>query len=163
MDRAEIQSYSSSLSSRVSHSRRGRKRFPGPEEGSLKHKTSTVRKTPSSPQDSPCFDVGDDLLDLVADLVDGLVIGLVVWVERQVRGFSLGGDHSQSDVSLVADVLRWWGSVRDVKQAAAAQSLSVVRASVLGVRRPRPGSLRGCRRPGRSDLWSCACLKSSSG
>ncbi|BDF98056.1 hypothetical protein AoKodu_03570 [Actinomyces oris K20] len=49
MDRAEIQSYSSSLSPRVSHSRRGRKRVPGPEEGSLKHKTSTVRKTPSSP------------------------------------------------------------------------------------------------------------------
>lgn len=49
VDRAEIQSYSSSLSPRVSHSRRGRKRVPGPEEGSLKHKTSTVRKTPSSP------------------------------------------------------------------------------------------------------------------
>ena len=43
------ESYSSSLSPRVSHSRRGRKRVPGPEEGSLKHKTSTVRKTPSSP------------------------------------------------------------------------------------------------------------------
>ena len=26
-------------------------------------------------QDSPCFDVGDDLLDLVADLVDGFVVG----------------------------------------------------------------------------------------
>ena len=43
------ESYSPSLSPRVSHSRRGRKRVPGPEEGSLKHKTSTVRKTPSSP------------------------------------------------------------------------------------------------------------------
>ena len=58
-------------------------------------------------QDSPCFDVGDDLLDLVADLVDGFVVGLVVWVERQVRGFSLGGDHAQSDVPLVAD-MAWW-------------------------------------------------------
>ena len=46
------ESYSSSLSPRVSHSRRGRKRVPGPEEGSLKHKTSSVRKTPSSP--IPC-------------------------------------------------------------------------------------------------------------
>ena len=90
-------------------------------------------------QDSPGLDVGDDSLDLVADLVDGLVIGLVVWVERQVRGFSFRGDHSQSDVPLVADVLRWWGSVRDVKQAAAAQSLSVVRASVLGVGDPGQG------------------------
>ena len=33
-------------------------------------------------QDSPCFDVGDDLLDLVADLVDGPVVGLVVGVKR---------------------------------------------------------------------------------
>ena len=114
-------------------------------------------------QDSPGLDVGDDLLDLVADLVDGLVIGLVVWVERQVRGFSFRGDHSQSDVPLVADVLRWWGSVRDVKQAAAAQSLSVVRASVLGVGETQARVPEGCRRPGRSDLWSCACLKSSSG
>ena len=55
MDRAEIQSYSSSLSPRVSHSRRGRKRVPGPEEGSLKHKTSTVRKIPSSPIDLKSF------------------------------------------------------------------------------------------------------------
>ena len=45
-------------------------------------------------QDSPGLDVGDDLLDLVADLVDGFVVGPVVWVERQVRGFSLGGDHA---------------------------------------------------------------------
>ena len=58
-------------------------------------------------QDPPCFDVGDDSLDLVADLVDGLVVGLVVWVERQVRGFSLGGDHAQSDVPLVANVPGW--------------------------------------------------------
>ena len=41
-------------------------------------------------QDSLCFDVGGDSLDLVADLVDGFVVGLVVWVERQVRGFLLG-------------------------------------------------------------------------
>ena len=59
-------------------------------------------------QDSPCFDVGDDSLDLVADLVDGPVVGLVVWVERQVRGFSLWGDHAQSDVPLVANVLGRW-------------------------------------------------------
>ena len=59
-------------------------------------------------QDSPGFDVGDDSLDLVADLVDGFVVGLVVWVERQVRGFSLGGDHAPSDVSLVADMAWWW-------------------------------------------------------
>ena len=58
-------------------------------------------------QDSPGLDVGDDLLDLVADLVDGYVVGPVVWVERQVRGFSLGGDHAQSDVPLVAD-MAWW-------------------------------------------------------
>ena len=59
-------------------------------------------------QDSPGFDVGDDSLDLVADLVDGFVVGLVVWVERQVWGFSLGGDHAPSDVSLVADMAWWW-------------------------------------------------------
>ena len=58
-------------------------------------------------QDSPGLDVGDDLLDLVADLVDGFVVGLVVGVKRQVRGFSLGGDHGQSDVPLVAD-MAWW-------------------------------------------------------
>ena len=58
-------------------------------------------------QDSPGLDVGDDSFDLVADLVDGGVVGLVIWVKRQVRGFSLGGDHSQSDVSLVADVPGW--------------------------------------------------------
>ena len=58
-------------------------------------------------QDPPGLDVGDDSLDLVVDLIDGLVVGLVIWVERQVRGFSLGGDHSQSDVSLVAD-MAWW-------------------------------------------------------
>ena len=58
-------------------------------------------------QDSPCFDVGDDLLDLVADLVDGFVVGLVVWVERQVWRFSLWGDHAQSDVPLVAN-MAWW-------------------------------------------------------
>ena len=56
-------------------------------------------------QDSPGLDVGDDSLDLVADLVDGFVVGLVIWVKRQVRGISLGGDHAQSDVSLVANVL----------------------------------------------------------
>ena len=55
-------------------------------------------------QDSSGLDVGDDLLDLVADLVDGFVVGPVVRVERQVRGFSLGGDHAQSDVPLVANV-----------------------------------------------------------
>ena len=57
-------------------------------------------------QDSSGLDVGDDSLDLVADLVDGLVVGrLVIWVKRQVRRFSLRGDHAQSDVSLVANVL----------------------------------------------------------
>ena len=56
-------------------------------------------------QDPPGLDVGDDSLDLVADLVDGLVVGLVIWVKRQVRGFPLGGDHAQSDVPLVANVL----------------------------------------------------------
>ena len=56
-------------------------------------------------QDSPGLDAGDDSLDLVADLVDGLVVGLVIWVKRQVRRFSLRGDHTQSDVSLVANVL----------------------------------------------------------
>ena len=58
-------------------------------------------------QDPPCFDVGNDSFDLVADLVDGFVVGLVVGVKRQVRGFSLGGDHAQSDVPLVAD-MAWW-------------------------------------------------------
>ena len=91
-------------------------------------------------QDSPCFDVGDDSLDLVADLVDGFVVGLVIWVERQVQGFSLGGDHSQSDVPLVAN-MAWWCPVwevsgGDVEQAAAAQGLSVVHASVLRVGYP---------------------------
>ena len=57
--------------------------------------------------DPPCFDVGDDSLDLVADLVDGGVVGLVVRVERQAWWFSFRGDHSQSDVLLVADVPGW--------------------------------------------------------
>ncbi|OLO68101.1 hypothetical protein BKH21_04970 [Actinomyces oris] len=47
MDRAEIQSYSSSLSPRVSHSRRGRTRFPGLNEGSLKHKQALSEKRPA--------------------------------------------------------------------------------------------------------------------
>ena len=47
MDRAEIQSYSSSLSPRVSHSRRGRTRFPGLNEGSLKHKQALSEKHPA--------------------------------------------------------------------------------------------------------------------
>ena len=49
MDRAEIQSCSPSFSPRIPHPERGRTRFPGLNKGSLKHKTSTVRKTPSSP------------------------------------------------------------------------------------------------------------------
>ena len=56
-------------------------------------------------QDSPGLDVDDDSLDLVADLVDGHVVGLVIWVKRQVRWFSLGGDHAQSDELLVANML----------------------------------------------------------
>ncbi|OLO58935.1 transposase family protein [Actinomyces oris] len=47
MDRTEIQSYSSSLSPRISHSRRGRKRFPGLNEGSLKHKQALSEKHPA--------------------------------------------------------------------------------------------------------------------
>ena len=58
-------------------------------------------------QDSPGLDVGYDSFDLVADLVDGFVVGLVVWVERQARRSSFRGDHTQSDVPLVSDVL-WW-------------------------------------------------------
>ena len=56
MDRAEIQSCPPSLSPRVSHSRRGRKRFPGPKEDSLKHKQAlsekhpTVQRAPPAPQ-----------------------------------------------------------------------------------------------------------------
>ena len=112
-------------------------------------------------QDSPGLDVRNDSLDLVPDLVDGPVVGPVVWVKRQVRGFSPRGDHAQSDVSLVADVPGRRGSVWEVsggyvEQAAAAQDLGVVRAPVLGGRRPRPGSLTGCRPPGRSAPWSCA-------
>ena len=95
-------------------------------------------------QDSPCFDVGDDSLDLVADLVDGPVVGLVVWVEGKFCGFSFRGDHAQSDVPLVANMLGWWRPVGQVgggyvEQAAAAQGLSVVRASVLGVADPGQG------------------------
>ena len=94
-------------------------------------------------QNSPCFDVGDGSLDLVADLVDGFVVGLVVRVKRQAWWFSLGGDHAQSDVSLVAD-MAWWYPVGQVgggyvEQAAAAQGLGVVRASVLGVGDPGQG------------------------
>ena len=53
-------------------------------------------------------------------------------------GFSFWGDHSQSDVPLVADMLGWWRPVGqvgggDVEQATTAQGLGVVRASVLGV------------------------------
>ena len=94
-------------------------------------------------QDSPGLDVGDGSLDLVADLVDGFVVGPVVRVERQVRGISLGGDHSQPDVPLVTD-MAWWCPVWEVsggyvEQAAAAQGLGVVRASVLGVGDPGQG------------------------
>ncbi len=48
-DRAEIQSCPPSLSPGISHPERSRTRAPELNEGSLKHKTSTVRKTPSSP------------------------------------------------------------------------------------------------------------------
>ena len=94
-------------------------------------------------QDSPGLDVGDDSFDLVADLVDGPVVGLVVRVEGQVRRFSFRGDHSQPDVPLVTD-MAWWCPVwevggGDVAQAAAAQDLGVVRASVLGVADPGQG------------------------
>ena len=44
MDRAEIQSCSPSLSPRVSHPERGRTRFPGLNEGSLKHKQALSEK-----------------------------------------------------------------------------------------------------------------------
>ena len=59
-------------------------------------------------------------------------------------GFSFRGDHSQSDVPLVANMLGWWRPVGqvgggDVEQATAAQGLSVVRASVLGVGDPGQG------------------------
>ena len=94
-------------------------------------------------QDSPGLDVGDDSFDLVADLVDGPVVGLVVRVEGQVRGFSFRGDHAQSDVPLVTD-MAWWCPVWEVsggyvEQAAAAQDLGVVRASVLGIGDPGQG------------------------
>mgnify|MGYP000065046264 CR=1 FL=1 len=61
-----------------------------------------------------------------------------------MRGFSFRGDHSQSDVPLVANMLGWWRPVGqvgggDVEQATAAQGLSVVRASVLGVGYPGQG------------------------
>ena len=49
MDRAEIQSCPPSLSPRIPRPERSRTRAPELNEGSLKHKTSTVRKTPSSP------------------------------------------------------------------------------------------------------------------
>lgn len=51
-------------------------------------------------QDSPGHGARNDSFDLVADLVDGLVAGPVVRVKWQAQGFSLWGDHSQSDVSL---------------------------------------------------------------
>ena len=44
MDRAEIQSCSPSLSPRVSHPERSRTRFPGLNEGSLKHKQALSEK-----------------------------------------------------------------------------------------------------------------------
>lgn len=91
---------------------------------------------------------GDDSLDLVADLVDGPVVGLVVRVEGQVRRSSFRGDHAQSDVPLVVNVLGWWCPVgqvggRYVEQSAAAQALGVVRASVLGVGDPGQGLWQG--------------------
>ena len=94
-------------------------------------------------KDPPGLDVGDDSFDLVSDLVDGGVVGLVVRVEGQVRRFSFRGDHSQPDVPLVTD-MAWWCPVWEVgggyvEQAAAAQGLGVVRASVLGVGDPGQG------------------------
>ena len=64
-------------------------------------------------------------------------------MEGQVRRFSFRGDHAQPDVPLVTD-MAWWCPVwevggGDVAQAAAAQDLGVVRASVLGVADPGQG------------------------
>ena len=65
-------------------------------------------------------------------------------MEGQVRRFSFRGDHSQSDVPLVANMLGWWRPVWEVgggyvEQSAAAQGLGVVRASVLRVGDPGQG------------------------
>ena len=56
-------------------------------------------------EDTPCFEVRDDAFDEVADAVDGRVVSPVGVGEFTMGGFLHGGDHSQSDVALVPDMI----------------------------------------------------------
>ena len=56
-------------------------------------------------QDTPGFDVRDDTFDEVADAVDGRVVSFIGVGEFTMSGFLHGGDHSQSDVALVPDMI----------------------------------------------------------
>ena len=56
-------------------------------------------------QDTPSFDIRDDTFDEVADAVDGRVVSFIGVGEFTMGGFLHGGDHSQSDVALVPDMI----------------------------------------------------------
>ena len=56
-------------------------------------------------QDAPGLEVRDDTLNEVADTVDGRVVSFIGASEFTMGGFLHGGDHSQSDVALVPDMI----------------------------------------------------------
>ena len=56
-------------------------------------------------QDTPGFEVRDDTLNEVADAVDGRVVSFIGVGEFTMGGFLRGGDHSQSDVAFVPDMI----------------------------------------------------------
>ena len=64
-----------------------------------------VRATVIGVQDTPGFEVRDDTFDEVADAVDGRVVSFIGVGEFTMSGFLHGGDHSQSDVALVPDMI----------------------------------------------------------
>ena len=64
-----------------------------------------VRATVISVQDTPGLEVRDDAFDEVADAVDGRVVSFIGVGEFTMGGFLHGGDHSQSDVALVPDMI----------------------------------------------------------
>ena len=56
-------------------------------------------------QDTPGLEVRDDTFDEIADTIDGRVVSPVGVGEFTMGGFLHGGDHSQSDVALVPDMI----------------------------------------------------------
>ena len=64
-----------------------------------------VRATVISVQDTPGLEVRDDTLNEVTDTVDGRVVSFIGVGEFTIGGFLHGGDHPQSDVALVPDMI----------------------------------------------------------